>query len=230
MTQELPYLNENDGLEVDQMQHQFMLKHSYCHKKYHKNDEIVMDYDLSTIIYVAKGQLKVFIANKQGVEKLLYYVEENNTFLGNYGAKKDVFLRLVAANACEVYFLNAKTMIADVVFKENGLDALLESMENRICAMADNLLDLANCSNRGKICKFIQSLALNSTLMVAGYVFIKILPTREDIALFVGTHKVNVIKCLSQLEKDHIIKKHGKGLIVYDMAALEQIIAEEYRA
>ena len=56
----------------------------------------------------------------------------------------------------------------------------------------------------------------------------KSLPNRTDMALYVGTHKANVVKCLTQLEKDQIITREGKGLVINDIAQLKAIIQEEY--
>ena len=232
MTSELPYLNDdnlNDAAAIDERD-QFMLEHCYQKKKYKRNQQIILDPHANTVIYVHKGQLKVFVNNEQGVEKLLYYIAEGNSCLGNYNPNKDVFLTMVAASDCEVYLLDAKSVFEDVIFKHHSLDMLIDSMQNRICAMADNLLDLANCSNKGKIGKFIYSLAVQSNNTIDGKIFIGILPPREDIALFIGTHKVNVAKVLSQLEKEGLVSKYQKGLLVHDMAALKQMIAEEYRA
>ena len=130
---------------------------------------------------------------------------------------------------CEIYFLNTKQMLHSLVFNENLITQMWDSTHRRLGIMAERILDIGGSSNKGKICKLLYNFAQASTLKDEnGSIIVKRLPNRTDIALYVGTHKANVVKCLTQLEKDKVISRYNKGIIINDMEQLKTIIQEEY--
>lgn len=229
---ELPYLDDKcqNGRTLDKHARElFMLEHTYMKRCYKKHEQIYLDLDKRTVIYLASGQLKIYASNEQGTEKLLYYLGEGNTCLGNYiNENNGVLLSMVAATPCLIYYLDIDTLLKTYMTRENAISNLMDQVEGRMSTMVHNLLDVASCSNKGKIGKLIYTLAERSTKSINGDILLKRFPTRSDIASFIGTHKSNVIKCLKELEREGIIEKYEKGYIIKDGQALEEIIAEEY--
>ena len=225
-------LNENtrQWAQVNQEDlSRFMLANCQQKRKYKRHEEIKVNAPYSVILYVAAGQIKAYVYNEQGSEKLLYYADQDNVVLGNYCLETNICLRIVAASDCEVYFLETKTAIAALLKREGGLDRLIDGIDSRISAFVYNLLESAGNKQKGQICQLIYSLAMRSNRQIDGKIFLKQFPTRTDIALFIGTHKSNVIKYLKELEQAGVIEKHEKGYLINDMQKLERLIMDEYK-
>lgn len=205
---------------------ELMRKLAFQEKSYRKGEAIFVDFTRISVVYVLQGTLKVFVCNDFGAEKLLYYVESGCSCLANHPEDQQVYLRLEAGLDCRVCFIEFLPLMERIYTDKTLLTKALDTISRQMAAIEANLLDLANCSLKGRICKFITTLAEQSTLFTPdGAIIIKKFPSRTDIAQFTGIHKRNVIKCLSDLQKQGIIKKDGQKLIVTDMAALKKEIA-----
>lgn len=223
----VPYFDETpyDTLSPEEKE-RLMKKNAAVIKKYPKNTRLVLDASSEYSLYLHTGLAKIYIFNEMGVERLLYYLKEKNSCVCGY---PNVSMILETVEDSEIYFLNTKQMLNGIVFDEHLINQLWESTHRRLGLMAERVLDIGGSSNKGKICKLLYNFAEASTLADEnGAIIVKRLPSRTDMALYVGTHKANVVKCLTQLEKDGIITRHGKGIIVDDMEQLKKIIQEEY--
>ncbi len=223
-----PYFDETpwDKLPLAQKD-QLMKKHAVSVRTYPKNTRIVLDAASGTSLYLYKGRAKIFIFNEVGIERLLFYLAPKNSCTCGY---PNISMTLETTEECEIYFLDTKQLLNAIVYEEHLFDELWASTHRRLGIMAERILDIGGASNKGKICKFLYNLAQESTLATEdGDIIIKRLPSRNDMAFFVGTHKANVVKCLTHLEKENIIVRDGKGLIVHDLDALKTIIDEEYQ-
>lgn len=222
-----PYFDETsfDLLPIGQKD-QLMRQHVTTIKKFPKNTRIPLDAQDNEAFYLYKGKAKLFISNEAGIERLLYYVEEKNSCACGFPG---ITMTLETTEESEIYFLDIKKLLNALVYDEHLFDALWESTHRRLGSMAERILDIGGCSNKGKICKLLYNLAQESTIIENGNVVIRRLPSRQDIAFFVGTYKTNVVKCLSNLEKEAIITRDGKRLIINDLESLQRIIDEEYQ-
>jgi len=204
----------------------FMKKNAAVIKKLQKNTRIILDPASEYTLYLHSGLVKISIFNEVGVERLLYYLKEKNSCVCGY---PNVSMILETVEDSEIYFLNTKQMLNGIVFDENLINQLWESTYRRLGIMAERMLDIGGSSNKGKVCKLLYNLAQASTRADEnGNIIVKSLPNRTDMALYVGTHKANVVKCLTQLEKECVITRHGKGIIINDIEKLKTIIQEEY--
>ena len=227
MEMHIPYFDETtqNPLSIEEKD-AFMKRNASLIKKYPKNTKIILDADSQSSFYLYSGLVKLSIFNEVGVERLLYYLKEKNSCVCGY---PNVSMILETVEDCEIYFINTKQMLQGIIFDEKLMNEFWESTHRRLGLMAERVLDIGGSSNKGKVCKLIYNLAQASTKVDEhGNVIVKSLPNRTDMALYVGTHKANVVKCLTQLEKDQIITRNGKGLIVHDMEQLKTIIQEEY--
>lgn len=224
------YLNQSRMSIQERKTHEAkMLSLSDGRRCYRKNQEIMVNYEQTMAVYVFKGALKVFIGNEFGSEKLLYYVEEGNSCFASHENFSQIVLRLEAAKDCEVCFVNYLEMMMLFLKDQSAFKKAMKVIEEQIIAIEENLLDLANMSLKGRICKFIYALAVQSTITdEAGNIILKNFPPRQDIAQFTGIHKRNVIKALSDLEKAGIIKKQQKQMVITDKAGLLAEIAKSY--
>ena len=223
----VPYFDEtsHDTLSLEEKE-RFMKKNAAVIKKCPKNTRLVLDASSEYSLYLHSGLAKIFIFNEMGVERLLYYLKEKNSCVCGY---PNVSMILETVEDCEIYFLDTKQMLQGFVFDENLIAQMWDSTHRRLGIMAERILDIGGSSNKGKICKLLYNFAEASTLADEnGNIIVKRLPSRTDIALYVGTHKANVVKCLTQLEKDNIISRYGKGIVIHDMEQLKTIIQEEY--
>lgn len=223
----VPYFDEttHDTLPLEEKE-RFMKKNAAVIKKYAKNTKIVLDASSEYSLYLHSGLAKIYIFNEVGVERLLYYLKAKNSCVCGY---PNVSMMLETVEDCEIYFLNTKQMLQGVIFDENLIAQMWDSTHRRLGLMAERVLDIGGSSNKGKVCKLLYNLAQASTRTDEhGNIIVKALPNRTDMALYVGTHKANVVKCLTQLEKDNIITRYGKGIIINDMELLKAIIQEEY--
>lgn len=223
----VPYFDEttHDTLPLEEKE-RFMKKNAAVIKKYAKNTKIVLDASSEYSLYLHSGLAKIYIFNEVGVERLLYYLKAKNSCVCGY---PNVSMMLETVEDCEIYYLNTKQMLQGVIFDENLIAQMWDSTHRRLGLMAERVLDIGGSSNKGKVCKLLYNLAQASTRTDEhGNIIVKALPNRTDMALYVGTHKANVVKCLTQLEKDNIITRYGKGIIINDMELLKAIIQEEY--
>lgn len=198
----------------------------FLEKSYRKNELILVDFAQIVVIYVLQGALKVFICNDFGMKKLLYYVEEGCSCLANHHEEEQVYLHLEAGMNCKVCFVEFLPLMTHICADKGNFAKMLYRISQQIAAIEANLLDLVSCSLKGRICKFIAALAEQSTLFTSdGAVILKKFPSRADIAQFTGIHKRNVIKCLSELQEQGIIKKENKRMIIVDFEQLKAEIA-----
>lgn len=223
----VPYFDETlqDSWSIEKKD-DFMKSKASVIKKYKKNTQIVLDPSSEQTLYLYSGLVKLSIFNEVGVERLLYYLKEKNSCVCGY---PNVSMILETVEDSEIYFMNTKQMLKGIVFDENLINQLWESTHRRMGLMAERILDIGGSSNKGKICKLLYNLAQASTKKdEKGNIIVKSLPNRTDMALYVGTHKANVVKCLTQLEKDCVITRYGKGIIINDIEKLKAIMQEEY--
>lgn len=223
----IPYFDETpqEPLSIAEKD-SFMKKNASVIKKYPKNTRIILDAYSEDTFYLYSGLVKLFIFNEVGVERLLYYIKEKNSCVCGY---PNVSMILETVEDCEIYFMNTKKMLQGIIYDEKLMNEFWESTHRRLGLMAERMLDIGGSSNKGKICKLLYNLARASTKVDEnGNIIVKNLPNRNDMALYVGTHKANVVKCLTQLEKDHIITRQRKGIIVNDIEQLKAIIQDEY--
>lgn len=223
----VPYFDEtiDDVFSIEEKD-RFMKNKAAVIKKYPKNTQFVLDSSSEYTLYLYSGLLKISISNEVGVERLLYYLKEKNSCVCGYPNVPMIF---ETVEDCEIYFMNTQKMLHGIIFDANLMNQFWDSTHRRLGLMAERMLDIGGSSNKGKVCKLLYNLAQASTKTDEdGNIFVKALPSRTDMALYVGTHKANVVKCLTQLEKDQIIKKYKKGIIICDMEQLKTIIQEEY--
>ena len=215
MEMHVPYFDETPLSDLDSAQKDaLMKKYATTIRTYPKNTRLVLDAATGDSLYLYKGWAKIFIFNEAGIERLLFYLAPKNSCACGY---PNISMTLETTEECEIYFFNSRQMLNALVYEEHLFDALWESTLRRLGIMAERILDIGGASNKGKICKLLYNLAQESTLATPeGDIIVKRLPTRNDIAFYVGTHKANVVKCLTHLEKEHILSREGKGLIVHD--------------
>lgn len=203
---------------------ELMRKYTTNIRHYPKNTTITLDPQVWTGFYLYKGCLKVFISNDLGIERLLFYLAEKNTCSCGY---PNIPMILHTTEDCDIYFINTKQLLYDLVYDKKFFSNLWESSYRRLGIIAERLLDISGTNNKGKVCNFLYNLAQESHQTTPdGKLVIKKLPTRNDLALFIGSHKSNVIKILSALENDGIITPNGKGIIINDLDQLKTCIDE----
>ncbi len=221
------YLCDNTLTKESRCQKDQMMRSlAFFEKSYRKNELILVDFAQIAVVYVLQGALKVFICNDFGAEKLLYYVVEGCSCLANHHEEEQVYLRLEAGVDCKVCFVGFFSLMTHICEDKDSFTKMLHMISQQMAAIEANLLDLASCSLKGRICKFIAALAEQSTLFTSdGAVILKKFPSRVDIARFTGIRKRNVIKCLSELQEQGIIRKEGKRMIIVDFEQLKAEIA-----
>lgn len=223
----IPYFDETpwDTLEKEEKDN-LMRELSNEIVCYPPKKRVVLDATQGNTIYLYKGTAKIFIFNEMGVERLLFFMKEKNACACGY---PNVPMILETVDECEIYYINTKKMLNALAYSQDMLEHLWDNMHRRLGLLAERLLDMGGASNKGKVCKLIYHLATVSTRTDEnGGIIVEQLPNRTDIALYVGTHKANVVKCMAQLEKEQIISRVGKGLIVHDLDRLREVVLEEY--
>ncbi|MDO4280339.1 MAG: helix-turn-helix domain-containing protein [Peptococcaceae bacterium] len=138
-------------------------------------------------------------------------------------------MTLETTEDCEIYYIDTRALLHYLVYEEHALDAIWESTYRRMSSMSERILDVSGATNKGQVCKFIYNLAMKSTQTTdSGQIVIKKIPTRNDFAFFIGSHKSNVIKVLKALEKEGVLSFDSNHLIINDIEELKEIIDEAY--
>lgn len=194
-----------------------------------KNEMLLLSQYQSYNIYLKKGRVKVLIANEEGFEKLLFYVEENGFVLMNADnyLPEDLMATLIADVQSVLYCIPTEDFKRALAV-EAIRDIYLDSVSRKTNYLIKHTLDLTFGSSRSRLYHILLDLANDYGQKDAcGDILIKKLPTRGDLALITGVHRTNIATYLTELENLGIITRERRQVILRDKAGLMALVVEE---
>jgi len=174
--------------------------------------------------FLNKGLLKIYMSNAAGNERLMWYIQEINPIPYNCSFGK----RVVAEIDSEILYIKREDYLDHIISSRGNLETYIERVNKRYFFCMQQVLNENIYSCNTKIYSFIYQLAnVLGKKIENGQIVIKNLPSRKDIASIVGTHRSNVTRYITELEKIGIVEKRKGLIIVKDLKALEQLIDQQ---
>lgn len=221
MQEFLPYIEMDGDIEAFRV---FCLQHCYRKESVHKG-EVVIPPEHNVCGFLHKGCLKVFFSTEHGTERLMWFLEDGN--LIPTGSGKSFYKRLVADVDSEILYITFDDIYQFVLQSKKNFFTIVEQYQKRQLLCIQGQLKEIEESSGVKILKFLfQSAALYGKRAKDG-ILIENLPSRSDIASHIGVHRSNVTRYISNLEKDGVLEKVGKKLLVKDLDRLEKMLEAE---
>ena len=196
--------------------------HYYRKDCFQKGNEVKVP-SKDSIGYIMKGQLKVYMINDLGDERLMWFLEEKNilsSFLTDIFAK-----RVVAQTDCEIYYMNIVYYNDYILQSPKHLQDYTNTIFSRYGLLVQQLINAESENAKSKVYKFIYQLAYRYGKHLSnGEVKIENFPSRNDISSITGVHRSNVTRYITELEKIGIAKKNKLQLSITDLDSLNDII------
>lgn len=217
----LPYIELDSDIESFR---EFCLKNYYRKEHIHKGTNVVPP-ENGVCGFLHKGCLKVFFSTENGSERLMWFLESGN--LIPTGSGKSFCKRLVADMDSEILYITFDDIYRFVLQSKENFFTIVDQYQKRQLLCIQGQLKEIEESSGVKILKFLYQSAVLHGKKTKGGILIEQLPSRNDIASHIGVHRSNVTRYISNLEKDGILEKIGKKLLVKDIDRLQLILEDE---
>lgn len=197
--------------------------------KLNKNEVFLLSEYVAYNIYLKKGRVKVVVSNEEGLEKLLFYVEENGFVLMSTGEylTADLMATLVADVQTILYCIPVEEFKQALAVEEIR-DIYLDSVIRKSNYLIKHTFDLTFSTSRSRLYHILLDLANDyGQANAQGHILIEKLPTRGDLALITGVHRTNIATYLTELENQGIISRDRRNIILNDKSELKALIEEE---
>lgn len=192
----------------------------------YKKGEILFKEDAypSGIYYLVNGKAKKYKVDSKGREQIIYIAHSGellgyHTILsgGNYPDSAAVI------EDSEVIFIPKEDFVEAVRQSEVLSRRLLQTLSNDFTVLTNSLALFAQKSVRERLALQLVVIREKYKKDVAPGAPVEINISREDLANLVGTARENVIRMLSELKNEGILRTQGRKIIVLDIKRLVEI-------
>lgn len=199
--------------------------HRLCESRsehnYHKGEYIVeQSKAVNEFIYLKSGLVKLFITNANGKEQILSFAKPFDFVSLLSILSSDVHSYSVVAiedsTTCNIAIQDVKRII-----RENGKFAM--SIMEKMSRVSDKIIHESLSIRRRNLRGRVAYVLLHFHQNVYKSDSFELPVSRKEIAEFIGMTTENVIRALTELRKDGIIKIFGKVIEIVDLHKLEQI-------
>ena len=187
-------------------------------RKYESGNYIFMEEsDGEQCFFVVKGSVKVTRLSKEGREVILAMLNQGD-FFGEMslldGESRSA--NVIALEKTEVLTLNRKDFL--IVLHEYPKIAiqLLKELASRLRKSDRHIASLSLSDAEKRIALCIIRFADERGIIRNGRVTIAKIPIQQDIANMAGTSRETVSRALTVLEKEQLIERSGRELIIID--------------
>ena len=216
---ELPFVQE----DIDRFR-QYCLQNAYRRERLKKGDVLQMP-DASSCCFLHKGRLKVFIGTDSGSERLMWFLESGNII--PEGSGETFSKRLVADCDTEILYITEKAVYAFALTGEEEVAVLLRHYKKRYILLLQSILQEHEESSRSRVYRFLYQIATSYGKDGPDGLLVEKLPSRSDIGALLGIHRSNVTRYLSDLEKQGVVTKQKKSLVIHDIQALKELLTQD---
>ena len=216
---ELPFVQE----DIDRFR-QYCLQNAYRRERLKKGDVLQMP-DASSCCFLHKGRLKVFIGTDSGSERLMWFLESGNII--PEGSGETFSKRLVADCDTEVLYITEKAVYTFALTGEEEVAVLLRHYKKRYILLLQSILQEHEESSRSRVYRFLYQIATSYGKEGPDGLLVEKLPSRSDIGALLGIHRSNVTRYLSDLEKQGVVTKQKKSLVIHDIQALKELLTQD---
>ena len=187
-------------------------------RKYDPGNYIFLEEsDGEQCFFVVKGSVKVTRLSKDGREVILAMLDEGD-FFGEMSLLdgKSRSANVIALEKTEVLTLNRKDFL--IVLQEYPKIAiqLLKELASRLRKSDRQIASLSLSDAEKRIALCIIRFADERGIIRNGRVSIAKIPIQQDIANMAGTSRETVSRALNVLEKEQLIDRNGRELVIID--------------
>ena len=166
---------------------------------------------------VVKGSVKITRLSKEGREVILAMLNQGD-FFGEMslldGESRSA--NVIALEKTEVLTLNRKDFLIVLHDYPKIAIQLLKELASRLRKSDRHIASLSLSDAEKRIALSIIRFADDQGTIRNGKVSISKIPIQQDIANMAGTSRETVSRALSVLEKENLIERHGRELIILD--------------
>lgn len=176
-------------------------------------------------LYLSKGKVKAYMFDESGHERLMYiYIKDTLIF---HPVSDDFGKNLVPLEETTLYSVSDMSVFKFLQQDPNYIRAFMRMIGTRYGILLQQALTNHQQNAKHKVYTFLLTLASHYGKPQAdGTTLINKLPTLTDMASIVNVHRSNVTAYFNELECKGILKRQKHQLIVYDMDALEDLVAD----
>ena len=187
-------------------------------RKYDTGNYIFLEEsDGEQCFFVVKGSVKITRLSKEGREVILAMLNQGD-FFGEMslidGESRSA--NVIALEKTEVLTLNRKDFLIVLHDYPKIAIQLLKELASRLRKSDRHIASLSLSDAEKRIALSIIRFADDQGTIRNGKVSIAKIPIQQDIANMAGTSRETVSRALSVLEKENLIERHGRELIILD--------------
>ena len=173
----------------------------------------------SELFYILKGSVKISVANKDGKEIILAYLNPGDYFgeISLLDSEYKSSALVQAKTACEIAQIDYKHFLSLEDIFPKLLLKIAKQLALRLRKMNRKVSDLAFTDVQGRIARTLLNLCQEPDAKnhLDG---VKITITRKELGAVVGCSREMVGRVLKIFEASHLIKTSGRSIMVYDVA------------
>ncbi len=187
-------------------------------RKYDTGNYIFLEEsDGEQCFFVVKGSVKITRLSKEGREVILAMLNQGD-FFGEMslidGESRSA--NVIALEKTEVLTLNRKDFLIVLHDYPKIAIQLLKELASRLRKSDRHIASLSLSDAEKRIALSIIRFADDQGTIRNGKVSIAKIPIQQDIANMAGTSRETVSRALSVLEKEKLIERHGRELVILD--------------
>lgn len=175
--------------------------------------------DASSIYYILKGSVAVYIEDEQGREMIISYLNKGD-FFGELGLFDEISRRsawIRAKSDCELAEMSYQRFI-EMAKEHQSLWFLLgNQLAVRLRATTEKVGDLAFLDVTGRIARILLELAKQPDAMTHPE-GMQVRITRQEIAQLVGCSREMAGRVLKDLEEKGLVEADGMNLAILDLS------------
>ncbi|ACJ76368.1 catabolite gene activator and regulatory subunit of cAMP-dependent protein kinase [Thermosipho africanus TCF52B] len=188
-----------------------------------KNCEIELSNE-SSIAIVVEGKLKQSLTNKEGLEKILFYLQPGEIFgeVDYFGETK--------FNTITIAVVNSKISILEKKIIEEQLTAspilyryFMKSIIRKLRIIEFQMLNMTFNDSIGRISNTLLRLAAQQGIKKDGKVIINFPLTQQELANIIGCSRITVTRTFKDLISKGIISIKNKKIIIKNLKELEKL-------
>ncbi|WP_126993591.1 Crp/Fnr family transcriptional regulator [Thermosipho globiformans] len=187
-----------------------------------KNNEIELP--ISTIGIVIKGKIKQFLTNKEGLEKILFYLQPGEIFgeIDYFGESKFNIITTAVENS-KISILE-KNVIEEHLSKNPILYRFfMKSIIRKLRIIELQMLNMTFNDSTGRISNTILRLAAQQGIKKGNEIIINFPLTQQELANIIGCSRITVSRTLNELISKGIISIDHKKIIIKNLKELEKL-------
>lgn len=218
----LPIVTNNLSTSFPELKHYILCNASRI-QTIKKNKAITFTNN-KELFYLANGTTKAYMIDASGHEKLTYIFEKDTIIFHSFSDQ--YYKTLVAANDVVAFYIDQPAVSQFLQTDSAFIDQYILLIKERYGILLSQVLTGNHQSAKQKVLSFLISLANRFGIPENDDLVINEMPSLTDLAALINVHRTNVSAYINELEKMQIIERQKKVLIIKDLPALQQKLAE----